>query len=209
MLQAAVVCALGAQMFASNPVLAETLKLVVLGDSLSAGYQLDAGDSFPSQLSRALLERGHDITVVNAGVSGDTTSGGLSRLDWSVEADADAVIVELGANDMLRGIPPETTQANLEAIVTRLQERGIKVLLAGMMAQRNLGDDFAAKFDPIFKDIAEKHDTLFYPFFLEGVALNPDLNLSDGMHPNAQGVSVIVGNMLPTVETLLSQAGSS
>ncbi|WP_417687565.1 arylesterase [Roseibium sp.] len=187
---------------------ADSLKLVVLGDSLSAGYQLPPEEAFPNQLQAALTERGHDVEVVNAGVSGDTSSGGLSRLDWSVGPDVKAVIVELGANDMLRGIPPEKTRENIEAIVSRLTERGVAVLVAGMMAQRNLGEDYAAEFDPIYPEVAAAHGALHYPFFLEGVALDPDLNLADGMHPNGQGVSVIVANMLPLVEQLLERAGS-
>ncbi len=185
------------------------LKLVVLGDSLSAGYQLPPEEAFPSQLQAALDEKGLNVEVINAGVSGDTSSGGLSRLDWSVGPDVDAVILELGANDMLRGIPPGETRANIEAIVSRLDERGVEVLVAGMMAQRNLGEAYAAEFDPIFPDVAKAHDALYYPFFLEGVALDPALNLADGMHPNGEGVSVIVRNMLPLVEQLLSRAGSS
>ncbi|MGS4887541.1 arylesterase [Roseibium sp. MB-4] len=185
---------------------AADLKLVVLGDSLSAGYQLQAGEGFPEQLQKALDARGHSVDVVNAGVSGDTSSGGLSRLDWSVGTDADAVIVELGANDALRGIQPDLTRNNLTQIVKRLTDKDIAVLVAGMLAPRNLGEDYAASFDPIYKDIAEAHGALLYPFFLEGVALNPDLNLADGIHPNAEGVGVIVENILPTVEELLVQA---
>ncbi|WP_417671290.1 arylesterase [Roseibium sp.] len=188
---------------------AQPLKLVVLGDSLSAGYQLPPGEAFPDQLQTALNARGHTVEVVNAGVSGDTSSGGRSRLDWSVGPDVKAVILELGANDMLRGIPPEKTRENISAIVESLSGRGVAVLVAGMMAQRNLGDEYAAEFDPIFADVAKSNDALFYPFFLEGVALNPELNLADGMHPNGEGVSVIVENMLPLVEQLLTRASSS
>jgi acyl-CoA thioesterase-1 len=188
---------------------AEPIKLVVLGDSLSAGYQLPPDEAFPVQLEGALKAKGHDVVVVNAAVSGDTTSGGLARLDWSVGEDADAVIVELGANDALRGLPPETTRGNLNEIVARLTGRGIEVLVAGMLAPRNLGSDFAKKFDPIFADVARDHGALHYPFFLEGVALKPELNLSDGMHPTGEGVSVIVGNVLPLVEQLLSRSGAS
>lgn len=184
---------------------AADIKLVVLGDSLSAGYQLQAGEGFPEQLQKALDARGHSVEVVNAGVSGDTSSGGLSRLDWSVGTDADAVIVELGANDALRGIQPDLTRNNLTQIVKRLTDKDIGVLVAGMLAPRNLGEGYAASFDPIYKDIAEAHGALLYPFFLEGVALNPDLNLADGIHPNAEGVGVIVENILPTVEELLVQ----
>jgi acyl-CoA thioesterase-1 len=196
-------------LFAAGVAKAENLKLVVLGDSLSAGYQLSAGEGFPEQLQKALTERGHEVEVVNAGVSGDTSTGGLSRLDWSVGDDTDAVIVELGANDALRGISPDVTRKNIQEIVTRLKDKGVAVLLAGMLAPRNLGDAYAQAFDPIYKDASEKHDTLLYPFFLEGVALNPDLNLADGMHPNADGVAVIVNNILPTVEDLLARAAKS
>lgn len=192
-----------------NASAAEPFKLVVLGDSLSAGYQLPPGEAFPVQLEGALKAKGHDVVVVNAGVSGDTTSGGLARLDWSVGEDTNAVIVELGANDALRGLPPETTRDNLNEIVERLTGRGIEVLVAGMLAPRNLGSDYAAKFDPIFADVAREHGALLYPFFLEGVALKPELNLSDGMHPTGEGVSVIVRNVLPMVEQLLSKGGAS
>jgi acyl-CoA thioesterase I len=185
------------------------LKLVVLGDSLSAGYQLAPEEGFPEQLQKALDEQGHSVDVVNAGVSGDTTSGGLSRLDWSVGTDTDAVIVELGANDALRGLSPEFTRKNLEDITMRLRERGIEVLLAGMLAPRNLGPEYGDAFDPIYADIARENDALLYPFFLKGVALDPDLNLSDGMHPNADGVAVIVEKILPKVNELLAKAKSS
>lgn len=185
------------------------LTLVVLGDSLSAGYQLAPDQSFPAQLQQALDAKGYDVEVVNAGVSGDTSSGGLSRLDWSVGPEADAVILELGANDALRGIPPEKTRDNLDAIVARLTERGVAVLVAGMLAPRNLGDDYSGRFDAIFPAIAEAHDALLYPFFLEGVAMDPALNLADGMHPTGEGVSVIVRNVLPHVEQLLARAGAN
>jgi acyl-CoA thioesterase-1 len=192
--------------FIGSPARSADLKLVVLGDSLSAGYQLPAGDGFPEQLQKALDGRGRSVEVVNAGVSGDTSSGGLSRLDWSVGPDVDAVIVELGANDALRGIAPELTRGNIDEITRRLRARGVEVLLAGMLAPRNLGPDYADGFDPIYADVARAHDALLYPFFLEGVALDPDLNLADGMHPNAKGVQVIVENILPEVEALLDRA---
>lgn len=191
------------------PAQSADLKLVVLGDSLSAGYQLAPADGFPEQLQRALDERGYSIEVVNAGVSGDTTSGGLSRLDWSVGDNTDAVILELGANDALRGISPDFTRKNMTEMVKRLREKGTEVLVAGMLAPRNLGQDYADGFDPIYKDVANEHDALLYPFFLDGVVLNPDLNLADGMHPNADGVAVIVENILPKVEELLAKAQSS
>lgn len=201
----------GLLVFCLAPVaaLSADLKLVVLGDSLTAGYQLAPEEGFPEQLQKVLDARGHSVEVVNAGVSGDTSSGGLSRLDWSVGTDVDAVIVELGANDALRGIKPELTRKNLDEITKRLRERGVEVLLAGMLAPRNLGPEYADAFDPIYSDLAKAHGALLYPFFLEGVALNPDLNLSDGMHPNADGVAVIVENILPKVEELLAKAQSS
>lgn len=191
------------------PAFAAPVKLVVLGDSLSAGYQLAPDQAFPVQLQAALKERGHDVEVINAGVSGDTTSGGLARLDWSVGPDVNAVIVELGANDALRGLPPEKTRENLNEIVRRLQGRGVAVLIAGMLAPRNLGDDYAGRFDSIFADIAKAHGALLYPFFLDGVAMNQELNLADGMHPTGEGVSVIVRNVLPKVEELIARAGAS
>ena len=183
---------------------AEPVEIVGFGDSLMAGYQLDAGQSFPEKLEAALRERGRDVTVVNAGVSGDTTSGGLSRLDWSVPDGTDLVVLELGANDMLRGISPEITERNLDAMITRLKERGIAVLLAGMVAAPNLGDDFGATFNGLYPRLAEKHGVILYPFFLDGVAANPGLLLEDGMHPNALGVDRMVANALPTVERALA-----
>lgn len=183
---------------------AEPVEIVGFGDSLMAGYQLDAGQSFPEKLEAALRARGHEVTVANAGVSGDTTSGGLSRLDWSVPEGTDLVILELGANDMLRGISPEITERNLDAMITRLKERGIAVLLAGMVAAPNLGADFIASFDGIYPRLAEKHDVILYPFFLEGVAANGALLLEDGMHPNAEGVDRMVENALPAVEQALA-----
>lgn len=195
--------------FLAAAVQAADLRLVVLGDSLSAGYQLGPEDGFPEQLQRALDERGHSIDVVNAGVSGDTTTGGLARLDWSVGAGTDAVILALGANDALRGISPEITRKNITAIVSSLRERGVEVLIAGMLAPRNLGPDYAQAFDPIYREVAAAHDAVLYPFYLEGVALDPDLNLADGMHPNADGVAVMVENILPKVEELLARAKAS
>ena len=176
------------------------IKLVVLGDSLVAGYGLDAGQAFPERLQAALREKSHAVEIVNAGVSGDTSAGGLERLDWSVPDDTQAAIVELGANDALRGLDPATTRANLDAIVTRLKERGIAVLLAGMLSPPNMGEDYAQGFNPIFADLAKAHDVMLYPFFLDGVAAQPSLNLSDGMHPNPDGVEVIVARFLPVAE---------
>ncbi|MEC9343057.1 MAG: arylesterase [Pseudomonadota bacterium] len=180
--------------------------LVVLGDSLVAGYGLEPGQAFPSRLETALKERGHDVTVINAGVSGDTSSGGLERLDWSVPPEADAVIVELGANDALRGLAPSSTRDNLDAIVTRLKARGMAVLLAGMLAPPNMGSAYGQAFNAIYPDLAGAHDVALYPFFLDGVAAQPSLNLSDGMHPNAAGVDEIVARFLPAAEQLLARA---
>ncbi len=194
---------------AAAPVAAEPVRLVVLGDSLTAGYGLPPGAGFPAKLEAALRERGRDVTVVDAGVSGDTTAGGLSRLDWSVGTDAQAVIVELGGNDMLRGIDPARTEANLDRIVGRLADRGLPVLVAGMRAPGNLGEDYGAAFDALFAAVAERHGASLYPFFLDGVAADPSLNLSDGIHPNEAGVAVIVERILPAVEQLLDRVGSS
>lgn len=183
----------------------EALRIVALGDSLTAGYGLAPGEGFPAQLQAALKERGHDVEIVDAGVSGDTSTGGLSRLDWSVPDEADGVIVELGANDALRGIPPDLTRQSLEAIVGRLTERGKAVLLAGMKAPPNMGDDYAGRFDAIYPDLAGEHDIILYPFFLDGVAGNLSLNQPDGIHPTAEGIGVIVEGMLPKVEELISR----
>jgi acyl-CoA thioesterase-1 len=183
---------------------AEPYRIVGFGDSLMAGYQLDAGQSFPEKLEAALKARGHDVTVANAGVSGDTTSAGLSRLDWSVPDDTDLVILELGANDMLRGIAPELTEKNLTAMIERLKERGIPVILAGMMAAPNLGSDYGDRFNRIYPELAEKYELPFYPFFLDGVAAEKSLLLEDGMHPNPQGVDRMVEGFLPVIEKVLT-----
>ncbi|HEX8168798.1 MAG TPA: arylesterase [Beijerinckiaceae bacterium] len=181
------------------------LTLVVLGDSLTAGYGLPPGADFVSVLERALKERGHDVRLVNAGVSGDTSTGGLERLDWSVPDGADGVIVELGANDMLRGTDPAVTRNALEAIVTRLKGRGIPVMLAGMLAQRNLGTAYTDRLDAIYPDLAKKHGLVLYPFFLDGVAGDRVLNLPDGLHPTQKGIERIVERIVPTVEAFLAR----
>jgi acyl-CoA thioesterase-1 len=185
------------------------LRIVALGDSLVAGYGLPSNAAFPAALERALKGRGHAIEIVNAGVSGDTASGGLDRLDWSVPDGTDGVILELGANDMLRGQDPAATRRALEAIVTRLKGRGIPVMLAGMYASRNLGADYVRQFDSIYRDLAAKHGLVLYPFFLEGVAGERQLNLQDGIHPTAKGVETIVERILPTVESFLARASAS
>ncbi|NBJ10304.1 arylesterase [Microvirga arsenatis] len=181
------------------------IRLVAFGDSLTAGYGLPQEAAFPVVLERALKARGHSVEIANAGVSGDTTSGGLDRLDWSVPDGTDGVILELGANDMLRGLDPAGIRRNLEAIVERLKARNIPVMLAGMYATRNLGPDYIAKFDPIHQEIAKKHDLVLYPFFLDGVAGDRSLNLPDGIHPTAKGIEIIVGRILPTVESFLAR----
>ena len=183
---------------------ADPIEVVGFGDSLMAGYQLEAADAFPVRLEAALRERGHAVEIANAGVSGDTTSAGLSRLDWSVPDGTDGVILELGANDALRGIAPQRTEENLDAILTRLSERGIPVLFVGMIAPPNMGGGYGEKFNGVFERLAEKHDVAFYPFFLDGVAAESSLNLADGMHPNAEGVAVMVERILPTVEDWLA-----
>ena len=185
------------------------VRLVVLGDSLVAGYDLSQEDAFPSQLERVLLDRGYGVQVVNAGVSGDTSTGGLSRLKWAVGDGTDIVIVELGANDALRGVPPANTKTALRAIITQLQERGIAVLLAGMRAPPNMGPDYEAEFNAIYGSLAQDLEVPLYPFFLDGVAANPNLNLDDGMHPNAEGVAEIVERIRPMVEAMIIEVAAT
>jgi acyl-CoA thioesterase-1 len=184
---------------------AQPVHIVVLGDSLVAGFQMRTSDAFPAQLERALRARGHAVEVANAGVSGDTTAGGLERVAWAVPKGTDAVILELGANDALRGLVPAGTQANLDKIVTEVKAAGAEVLLAGMKAPHNWGEDYVKAFDAIYPGLASKHGTLLYPFFLEGVLLDAKLNLGDGLHPNAKGVAEIVRRILPTVEQLIAR----
>jgi len=184
------------------------VKLVAFGDSLTAGYLLKPSESFPAQLAAALAAKGHAVEVGNSGVSGDTTAAGLERFDWAVPPGTDAVILELGANDALRGQPPAEARANLETLIARLRERNIAVLLVGMRAPQNWGEDYARSFDRIYTELAEQHDLLLYPFFLDGVALNPALNLDDGLHPNGQGVAKIVERILPKVEELLARVAA-
>ena len=181
------------------------VRIVVLGDSLSAGLGLSAADAFPAKLARAFKAKGIAVEIANAGVSGDTASGGLARLDWSVPQDTDAVIVQLGANDALRGVNPNVTRGALEQIMRRLKERRIEVLLAGMLAPRNLGTNFTRDFDSIYPELAEKYGALLYPFFLAGVATLARLNQRDGLHPNAEGVDMIVKGILPKVEELVTR----
>ena len=185
---------------------AEPLRIVAFGDSLTAGLGLSEKDAFPVKLEAALKAKGHDVEVINAGVSGDTASGGLARLDWSVPDKVDAVILELGANDALRGVAPSATRKALDDTIRRLKSRNIPVLLAGMQAPRNMGADYIAAFDRIYPELAREHGVLFYPFFLDGVAARSQLNQRDGIHPTAEGVDVIVRGILPYVEKLIAEA---
>jgi acyl-CoA thioesterase-1 len=187
------------------PVNAQPIKIVAFGDSLIAGFGLKANDAFPAQLEIALKKRGYDVEVANAGVSGDTSAGGLSRLDWSIQDGTQAVILVLGANDMLRGMEPELARKNIGEVIARLKARKIEVLLGGMRAAPNLGADYAARFNPIYEELAKEHDILIYPFFLDGVAGERDLNMSDGIHPTPKGVSLVVERILPSVESLIER----
>jgi acyl-CoA thioesterase-1 len=198
----------GGMLLMSGPASAQAtagkpIKLVVLGDSLSAGYGLPAAAAFPVRLQKALKDKGIEVDMVNAGVSGDTTSGGLGRLDWSVAEGTQAVILELGANDALRGIDPKIPRAALQQILTRLKARNIPVLLCGMLAPPNFGTDYSAQFDAIYPDLAKAFGVPLYPFFLQGVAGDAKLNQADGIHPTAEGVDVIVKEILPSVEAFL------
>jgi acyl-CoA thioesterase-1 len=181
------------------------IKLVALGDSLTAGYQLPADAAFPTVLERLLRAKGEDVTVANAGVSGDTATGGLDRVDWSVPDGTAGVILELGANDMLRGTDPKVTEGALTAIIERLKARGIPVLLAGMQAAPNLGPDYKARFDAIYPDLAKRYGLTLYPFFLDGIIGDRAQHLADGLHPNRQGVETIASRILPTVSTFLDR----
>jgi acyl-CoA thioesterase I len=184
----------------------QPVKIVVLGDSLSAGYGLPADEAFPAKLAQALKAKGLAVNVTNAGVSGDTASGGLGRLDWSVPAGTEAVVLELGANDALRGIDPKLTEHALDSILNKLAARHIPVLLAGMKAPRNMGPDYVKAFDAIYPGLASNHAVVFYPFFLDGVATDTKLNQADGLHPNAAGVDVVVARILQQVEQLIALA---
>jgi len=182
------------------------VKIVAFGDSLTAGFGLPGDLAFPAKLAEALKAKGIAATVANAGYSGDTSMGGLERLDWSVPEGTQAVIVELGANDALQGLDPALTEKAIDTILTRLQARKIPVLLAGMKAPRNMGADYVTAFDAIYPKLAAAHPVVFYPFFLDGVAADAKLNQADGMHPNPAGVDVIVARMMPQVEELIARA---
>ncbi len=185
---------------------AKSITILALGDSLTAGYGLQPSDAFPVKLEAALKAKGHDVTVVNAGVSGDTALDGASRLDWALSDDIDAVIVELGANDALRGLPPQQAELAIDDMLSRLKARGLPVLLAGMRAPPNLGPEYQAGFDGMYRRLADKHGVLLYPFLLDGVAADVKLNQADGLHPNPAGVDQIVASMLPAVEQLIGKA---
>lgn len=186
----------------------DPITVLALGDSLTAGYGLDQADAFPVQLQAALQSAGRDVTVINAGVSGDTSAGGRSRLEWLLTPEIDVVIVELGANDGLRGLDPAETRANLEWILATLQDKGLAVLLSGMVAPPNLGQDYGREFNAIYPELAQKYGAMLDPFFLQGVAADPTLNQRDGIHPNADGVAIIVKRMAPRVIELLSHLNS-
>jgi acyl-CoA thioesterase I len=185
--------------------LARPLLIVALGDSLTAGFGLPAEESFPEVLQKALRAKGYDVEVSNAGVSGDTAADGLARFDWAVPDGADAAIVELGANDMLRGLDPAAAEKSLGEILGKLKARHVATLIAGMRAAPNMGADYRARFDAIYGDLARKYDAALYPFFLDGVAADPKLNQKDGLHPTKAGVEVIVAKILPAVESLIGE----
>jgi len=197
--------ALAVVLAAASPAAARTIRLVVLGDSLTAGLGLPPGKAFPDRLQAALRARGWDVDVLNAGVSGDTAADGLARYDWAVPANADALIVELGANDMLRGLEPEATKKALSAILDKAHAARLPTLIAGMRAAPNLGAEYDRAFDAIYPALAKGHDVALYPFFLDGVAGDPKLNQADGMHPTAEGVDAIVERIAPSVERILKQ----
>jgi acyl-CoA thioesterase I len=182
---------------------AKPLRIVAFGDSLTAGYMLPQGDGFAAKLEAALRKQGRNVTVVDGGVSGDTTSGGLARLDWTLGDGTDAVILELGANEMLRGVDPTIAERNLGAMLDQLKAKRIRVLLAGMRTMPSMGRDYAAAFDPIYERLAKRYSVPLYPFFLEGVVGDPAQHLPDGLHPNARGVDTIVARILPSVDALL------
>ena len=190
--------------YSTATAMAEPIKIVAFGDSLIAGFGLSSQDSFTVKLQTTLQERGHEVLIINAGVSGDTTSSGRSRLDWSVGPDTDAVILELGANDMLRGIKVDAVRSNLDAIVKALKARSLPVLIVGMQAAPNLGKEYGKAFNAIYPDLAAQYDMLLYPFFLDGVAGSAGLNQPDGIHPTAAGVDLIVERILPKVEELIA-----
>lgn len=204
-LAASLLLALAATVGGSTLSFAQTIKIVALGDSLTAGFGLTGQEALPAQLEAALKRRGHDVEIANAGVSGDTASGGLARVDWSVPDGTDAVILALGANDMLRGVDPAVTKKALGDAIRRLRARNIDVMIAGMRAAPNLGADYAKKFDAMYEELAREYGVLLYPFLLDGVAAQRELIMADGLHPTAKGVSVMVERILPSSESLIER----
>jgi len=203
--KATAIAALGLGVTATPVLAAAPVKILALGDSLTAGYGLPDADAFTTRLQQALKDKGYDVQVINAGVSGDTTAGGRARLDWALGDQPNVAVVELGANDGLRGLDPASTRENLDAILTTMKERKVPTLLAGMYAPRNLGREYGDRFNAIYPELAAKHDVPLYPFFLEGVALDPKLNQEDGMHPNAKGVAIVVNGILPHLTALIDK----
>ena len=197
--------ALNINSVSANTNVCEGKKLVVFGDSLVAGFGLEPGAAFPEQLDKVFDAKGIKIEVINAGVSGDTTSSGLARLDWSVGEGVNAVILELGANDALRGIPPELTEKNLDTMIVKFKQKNIKVLLAGMMAPPNMGEAYGKAFNGIYDRLAKKHDVQLYPFFLDGVVADAALNQADGIHPTKEGIAVIVEKFIPSADKFLNE----
>ena len=190
--------------FVGGQAAAAPLKLVAFGDSLMAGYELPAEDAYPARLEQALKAGGHEVTIENGAVSGDTTADGLARLDWTIPDDADGVLLELGANDALRGVSPVETRKNLDAMLTRLKERGIPVMLFGMLAPPNMGEAYSKDFNAIYPELSRKYGAPLYPFFLDAIITDASLKLSDGMHPNPKGVERLVDSTLPAVETFVN-----
>ena len=188
-----------------NTSFGSTIRLVAIGDSLIAGYGLPVEDGFVAQLENALKARSFDVQIFNAGVSGDTTSGGLARIDWVLTDGYSGVILHLGHNDAFRGIAVEQVRSNMDKLIANIKQRGLPIVMSGAMAPRNLGPDYYLEFDSIFPDLAEKYDLIFYPFFLDGVATDPSLNQGDGIHPNKAGVAFIVERIIPYVEQLIHQ----
>jgi acyl-CoA thioesterase I len=197
---------LGPSGFAPSARAAEPLRILAFGDSLTAGYGLPQGDTLPTQLADALAKMGRPASVINAGVSGDTSADGVSRIDWSLAEKPQVMVLALGANDMLRGLDPSTTRANLEAIIAKAEAAKVTILLAGMLAPPNLGADYKARFDAIYPDLAKAHNLIFMPFLLQDVAQVSDLNQADGMHPSGKGVAIIVRNMLPYLTEAMDRA---
>ena len=193
----------------STPAQSTPVKLAILGDSLAAGYGVKPGQSVPARLEAALKAQGRNVTVINHGVSGDTTAGGLDRVDWMLADKPDIVMVELGANDALRGLDPAAAERNLDAIIAKLKTAGVTVWLAGMLAPRNFGPEYAQQFDGLYKRLAEKYNVPLYPFFLDGVAQDVALNQADGLHPNPKGVDIIVERLLPFVTKNLDDYAAS